>query len=107
MIVTAWNNGQHHATGAGYGLKIDVRDRDQYFRREWRSVILKLEGEDGTIEVNIAKPSFWNATCRELISAAIGCWLLKNRLAPWPKNRPPKLILEPMAEPGHFRLSRP
>ena len=91
MIVTAWNNGRHHATGAGYGLKINAADRDQYFRREWQSVILILEGEDGTIEINVDKPSFWNASCRELISAEVGRWLLKNGLAPWPKSRPPRL----------------
>jgi len=34
MIVTAWNNGEHHPTGAGYDLQIDARDRDKYFRKD-------------------------------------------------------------------------
>jgi len=25
MIVTAYNNGQHHPSGAGYGLRLSVR----------------------------------------------------------------------------------
>ena len=104
MIVTAWKNSKHHATGGGYGLKINAADCDRYFRREWRSVILELEGEAGTIDINIDKPSFWTATCHELISADVGRWLLKNRLAPWPPKRPPRLILEPIAESGHFLL---
>jgi hypothetical protein len=44
MIVTAWNNEKYLASGAGYGLKISVADRDKCFRREWRSVFILLEG---------------------------------------------------------------
>ena len=33
MIVIAWNNGGHHPSGAGYGLKISITDRNQYFNR--------------------------------------------------------------------------
>jgi RNA 3'-terminal phosphate cyclase len=34
-IVTAWNNGAHHSSGAGYGVKLTTKDRDVYLRREW------------------------------------------------------------------------
>jgi hypothetical protein len=34
MIVTAYNNGQHHPSGAGYGLRLSVKDRDKYFKRD-------------------------------------------------------------------------
>ncbi len=104
MIVTAWNNGQHHPSGAGYGLKITVADRDRYFHREWRSVTLILEGQTQPIEINISKPSFWGETCHELISAEIGRWLKQNGLTPWAKGNPPKLVLEPMSERAHFHL---
>jgi hypothetical protein len=87
MIVTVWNNGFHHADGNGYGLKIDVRDRDAFFRREWKTVLLELDGESTPIEVNIDKDSFWNETCRELISVRIGKWMIKNKLAPWEKRK--------------------
>ena len=104
MIVIAWNNGSSAPSGAGYGLKISLTDRDRYFRREWKTVILVLEDWSIPVEINVAKPSFWGETCHELISAQVGRWLLKNRLAPWPENRPPKLILEPLGETGHFLL---
>lgn len=28
---TAWNNGEWRASGAGYGLKVSVGDRDRFF----------------------------------------------------------------------------
>ena len=97
MIVTAWNNGDHHRSGAGYGLKIKAGDRDQYFKPEWKSIFLEIEGEPQPVEINIQKASFWNKTCRELINSAIGKWLLAQGLAPWPKGHPPTLLLEPVA----------
>jgi hypothetical protein len=106
MIVTAWNNGQHLTSGAGYGLKISISDRDKYFRREWQTIFLLLENQANPIEVNVAKPSFWSPVCRELIHAEIGRWMLQNSLAPWPKGKPPKLVLEPTGLLRHFRLRK-
>ncbi len=94
MIVTAWNNGDHWKSGAGYGVKLDASDRDRFFRRDWKSIYLSLEGSSKVIEVNIAKPSFWGITCRELISVEIGRWLIRNGLVPWTKGNPPKLSLK-------------
>jgi hypothetical protein len=94
MIVTAWKNGTPRKSGAGYGVKLDVEDRDRFFRREWRSIRLSLDGTSVVVDVNIAKPSFWGETCRELISAEIGRWLIRNGLVPWIKGTPPKLVLE-------------
>jgi hypothetical protein len=73
MIITAWNNGAHHDTGAGYGFKVSIHDRDNYFSREWNEVTIYLEGVENPIIVNIDKKSFWNDQCRELISKEIGC----------------------------------
>jgi hypothetical protein len=91
MIATAWNNGKHHNNGSGYGLKINALDRDSNFKRSWGSVLLELEGEKELVEVNIDKESFWNDTCRELISIRIGKWLISNNKAPWMKGKPPKV----------------
>lgn len=102
MISSAWNNGKHHPSGAGYGIKISLTDRDQYFKREWSHILLELEGESELVEISIAKPSFWNTTCRELINKRIGLWLIKNRKAPWPKNCPPKIELQNILE-NRFR----
>jgi len=104
MVVTAWNNGTQLKSGAGYGVKLNARDRDRFFQRDWKSIRLSLEGTSDVIEVNIAKSSFWGTTCRELISAKIGRWLIRNGLAPWPKGNPPKLSLE-LIEGNQFLLS--
>jgi hypothetical protein len=103
---TAWNNGKHLATGAGYGLKVPVIDRDRYFKHEWTSVILEIPVDRGFAEVavNVDKPSFWNEKCHELISQEIGQWLRNSGLAPWPPHQPPKLLVEVISE-GRFRIS--
>jgi hypothetical protein len=81
--VKAWNNGAHHPTGGGYGLKVPPIDRDRYFIRSWGTVRLIGFGDE-PIEVNIDKDSFWDPTCRELISADLGRWMIAQRIAPWP-----------------------
>ena len=105
MIVTAWNNGTHSKSGAGYGVRLDANDRDRFFKREWKSIRLSLEGTSDVIEVNIAKQSFWGPACRELISAEIGRWLLHNGLAPWPKGNPPRISLKHI-ESNRFLLMK-
>ena len=97
LVWTVWNNGQHRASGAGYGLRVPRADRDAYFDRSWTSVtvILPLDESTQAVEVNIAKASFWKEACRELISIEIGKWLIARRLAPWPDRRPPRLEVVP------------
>ena len=86
MRATAWNNGSHLATGAGYGLRISETDRDYLFDRAWREVVFDLAGEvEATAPLS---ESFWR-TCSELRSAEIGRWLRRHNLAPWPRGRPP------------------
>ena len=94
MVITAWNNGEHNPTGAGYGFKIGIEDRNKYFRKEWKNVFLGLKGEKEMAVANVDKSSFWNDACRELISKDIGIWLIKNRKALWPKGYPPKMRME-------------
>jgi hypothetical protein len=86
MQVTAWNNG-----GAGYGLEIRASDRDRFFDRHWRAVVLELSGQGQAVVA--VSPSFWRR-CSELRSAEIGRWLQRNGLAPWPRGRRPKVIME-------------
>ena len=102
---TAWNNGRWHASGAGYGLKVSVADRDRFFQKDWRTVTLRLVAGSRLVDVdvNCAKDSFWNGTCRELISRDIGRWLSDLGLAPWPKGQPPRFDLSPI-KPGVFRV---
>ena len=105
MIVTVWNNGAHHPDGNGYGIKLSPNDRDKYFKREWKTISIELEGESIPAEVNIDKASFWNQSCKELISVKIGKWLIKNGLAMWPVGKPPVLEIAQVGE-RHFRLTK-
>lgn len=98
MIVTAWSNGS-----GSFGLKVNAQDRDKWFKREWKKVLVQLDGVPQGIIVNIDKPSFWTPTCRELIHHEIGEWLQSNHLAPWASGHPPKLPLEQVAS-RRFRL---
>jgi hypothetical protein len=98
MEITAWNNGSHNSSGAGYGFKLSLEDRNLYFDKEWPSIYLKLLGVSNPIEINISKDSFWGNTCIELISKEIGMWLRSRGFAPWPKGNPPKFE---MVNKGH------
>jgi len=102
MTVTAWKSGKHRESGGGYGLKVAVDDRDEYFKREWKYIVLELEGSSILVKPNVDKPSFWNEICHELIDQGIGKWLISNGLAPWPKQHPPKLRMEQVFENRFF-----
>ena len=102
MIVTAWNNGEHHPTGAGYGFKISIQDRDTNFKQNWTTVVVLLPN-DIEVVTNIKKSSFWGNTCRELINKQFGKWLLERGLAPWEKGQPPRFYLSCISE-NRFRL---
>ena len=107
MTWTGWNNGAHHRSGAGYGLKVDSADRDRHFRRTWQRVTVKLPSKAGAVvtELNVAKKSFWGEQCRELISKDIGGWLLGQGYAPWGNGERPKFEVEQIAD-RRFRLVR-
>lgn len=82
MIVNAWSCGSHKSTGAGYGLKIKIEDRDLYFDKSWKIVLVELP--NGLIvEANVNKSSFWNKICHELINKEFGLWFLELGIAPW------------------------
>ena len=98
MIVKAWNNGSHHTDGNGYGIKISANDRDLYFNPDWKTIILALDGENKLVEINISKKSFWNETCRELVSKEIGKWLIEHHLDQWQYHKPPELELQKIGE---------
>lgn len=105
MIVTAWNNGSQNRSGSGYGFKVNRTDRDKYFKREWKTVLVELAGNTNLIKINIDKDGFWIGTCRELICKDIGIWLRNNGLSPWPKGKPPKLLMEHI-ERNRFRVQK-
>lgn len=98
FIAKAWTNSKQGCSGASFGLKISAADRDRFFERAWRSVTLRLEAGEETIvaEVNCAKASFWDGTCRELIGKEIGLWFIDNGFAPWLSGEPPEFRMIPV-----------
>jgi hypothetical protein len=42
MIVTAWNNGKNNPSGSGYGFKVDIKDRDIYFNKDWKKCLFGI-----------------------------------------------------------------
>ena len=104
MIVTAWNNGAHSRNGAGYGFRVTIEDRDEHFKEEWETIVLEIEGEEQTHEVELNKEGLWSEDCREIRSAAIGKWLRERGIAPWPKGNPPYFELNPI-EDNRFTVS--
>ena len=53
ISATAWNNGAHHRSGAGYGLSVSAADRDRFFRRIWRTVRLRIDnGEPFAVNID-------------------------------------------------------
>ena len=97
--VTAWNNGKHSDTGAGYGLKVSAVDRDKLFDPAWQDVIVEMPDCSGDIVVNVAKRSFWDTNCRELIHKEIGRWL-RNAGFPVPAaERHMPCVLQTKAQP--------
>lgn len=91
MKWVAWNNGQRSSSGAGYGLRVPVADRNKYFKRSWKSVTLELRTGRTyrCVKVNLDKPSFWE-NCPELISKEIGQWLIRRGCGTWPSGNPPR-----------------
>lgn len=101
MLVHAWSNGSPRPTGAGYGVRIALDDRDRHFDMAWVDIEVAL---DGLVSVTVPlSASFWR-TCTELRSACIGRWLLSHNLAPWPRGNPPTVVLSPTHH-NHFQLS--
>jgi hypothetical protein len=94
IIGRGWYTGnRNYDTGAGFAITIKKEDRDNIFKREWKTVFLELEDFDKVVEVNIDKYSFWHK-CPELYQKEIGKWLNGKNVIRWPKRKPPKMALE-------------
>ena len=96
MIVSGWYDG--HST---YGLRILEGDVSLYFRPEWEAVSVYLPGESDPVIVQLTA-SFWEGS-PELRSPRVKSFFIRNGLAPWERQLPPKFELVPLGE-GVFRL---
>lgn len=104
MIVSAWKSGKHNDTGVGYGVKLSIKDRDSHFEKTWDKVSVTLPN-GVKLEASVAKESFWNKTCHELINKKFGEWFIEENLAPWPNRKPPKFDLVLQGE-NNFILNK-
>lgn len=105
MVVTGWNNGAHSRNGAGYGFRVQTADRDAFFQKDWTSIQVELEGEEGMVDIPLPGEAFWSENSAPLVSPAVGRWLRKNGLAPWARGNPPTFILDPI-EGNRFRVRK-
>lgn len=105
MNVTAWNIGSHNRNGSGYGFKVKKTDRDAFFQKQWKSILLEIPDEAEPVEINIDGEKFWSENGHELICTPLGKWLRKNGLAPWRHGNPPSFDLEPVEE-NRFRVEK-
>ena len=112
FITSAWSNGRaNNETGAGYGLRIKIPDRDRVFNENERHkpVTLKLVGNRKSCEVTVSidNDCFWN-NCPEFRDRGIGLWFTENEFInrkpgswPWPYRKPPKFLIVPT---GKYRF---
>jgi hypothetical protein len=90
-------------TGTGtYGVSVGRANARQFFKREWTSVEIEVDNQFHSFQLSEA---FW-VTCPEFRGGALKDWLLRHKLAPWPRWKTPKLILTPLGG-NRFRLSLP
>jgi len=82
---SVWTNGGRGEVLGG------TKVRQANFDRQRRTVTLVLDGVE--VGANIAKPSFWTATCGELIQKEIGVWVRLWGLRPG--ERVWLLVVEP------------
>jgi hypothetical protein len=100
VLVSGWKCGKFVARRAvALGVRVGRENVERFFDKNWSVVLVEIEGD--TIPVKITR-TFWT-TCPELRSRAIGVWMRKKGLVPWPGGRPPEMRLTPQGE-NRFRL---
>jgi len=104
MTWTTWTNGKRGVSSNSYGFHVRKRDRDTYFKREWKSVFIELPSWENAISVNIEKDSFWNGKCTHLISDEIREWFCQNNYLSWQPGNNFKFQAE-IVSGNRFRIS--
>jgi hypothetical protein len=102
MKVTACKSGHFSSSLATFGIRIGIENRQQYFRPEWKSIILEIS-ENSVIEPYLT-PGFWRKS-PDIRHPAFRKWFAEQGLIPWHDGAPPDFELVPISE-NRFRLSR-
>jgi len=59
--VNAGGNGSPRRSGAGYGVRLSIANRERYFDHAWSEVLVDID-EREAVHVPLS-PSFWNECC--------------------------------------------
>lgn len=88
MVVSDWKSREFvPRRPVALGIRVGRPNVERFFDKHWDVAVIEIENE--AIPVKITG-TFWT-TCPELRSPAIGTWLRKKGLVPWPKGRPPEM----------------
>ena len=93
MIAKGWK-------GGSYGIRVGKANAAAYFKRDWRTVEIVVDGEFHSFPLN---ETFWT-TCPEVRGGVLNAWFLQHGLVPWESGNPPVLSLIPIGG-NRFRLS--
>ncbi|MBI5538526.1 MAG: hypothetical protein HY951_00570 [Bacteroidia bacterium] len=95
--VSAWNNGQHHESGAGYGIYVLKKDRKFILDKNINFISIKIDGKE-EFKASISNSfkrigKIRKIMCGEIRKIEIGIWFKELNLLHWEKNNPPKFDL--------------
>lgn len=103
MQVSAWKNCKNSEIGQTYGIRVGIRNRNQYFDTNWREIKVEIDSSSYTF---LLTNGFWKQ-CPEFCDRGnlpvIRNWLQKYKTLQWKENKPPKVKLVSLGS-GRFRL---
>jgi hypothetical protein len=97
MKVTACKSGHFSSPLATFGIRIGIENRQQYFRPEWKSIILEIS-ENSVIEPYLT-PGFWRQS-PDIRHPAFRRWFTTQGLMPGRDGAPPDLNWYPSVKIG-------
>ncbi|AFY48785.1 hypothetical protein Nos7524_2975 [Nostoc sp. PCC 7524] len=102
MQASVWNTGKSHEIANTYGIRVGIKNRDQFFDQNWQEI--KLEIDDKTYTFSLT-PGFWRKCpeFRDSREQVIRHWLLQYKTLQWNKGEPPKVELVSLGY-GKFHL---
>jgi hypothetical protein len=93
MTATGWK-------GESFGVRVGTENAKAHFPQTWKTIGVEIDGMVHSFKLNA---TFWTS-CPEFRGKEIKQWLSLHGMAPWPKGKPPALLLTPLGG-NRFRLS--
>lgn len=108
LQVCAWKGSNNN-----FGIRIGKKNRDRFFKKEWLSINVEIDGADYTFKLT---KGFWKS-CPEFRDPAIVTqdssiksyiikeWLKSNFEIPWKYRHPPKFkLIQKHSDESSFKL---